>query len=64
LEQAVILRDEGDLAAKALRVPAGERLAVDVDVAVAGLVEAGNELYERGLAAAGGAREGYELPER
>jgi hypothetical protein len=40
MQQAVILRDEGDLAAQALRVPAGERLAVDVDVAVAGLVEA------------------------
>jgi hypothetical protein len=38
LQQAVILRDEGDLAAQALRVPAGERLAVDVDVAVARLV--------------------------
>jgi hypothetical protein len=38
LQQAVILRDEGDLAAETLRVPAGERLAVDVDSAVARLV--------------------------
>jgi hypothetical protein len=43
------LGDEGDLAAQRLRVPAAERLAVDVDVAVAGLVEPGDELDERGL---------------
>ncbi len=40
LQETVILRDEGDPAAQGLCVPAGERLAVDVDVAVAGLVEA------------------------
>jgi hypothetical protein len=51
LEQAVVLGDEGDLAAQGLRVPAAERLAVDVDVAVTGLVEPGDDLDERGLAA-------------
>ena len=39
LQQAVILRDEGDLASEALGVPAGLGLAVDVDVAVVGFVE-------------------------
>jgi hypothetical protein len=29
LQETVVLRDEGDLAAKTLSVPAGERLAVD-----------------------------------
>jgi hypothetical protein len=44
LQQAVVLSDEGDLAAQGLRVPAAERLAVDADVAIAGFVEPGDEL--------------------
>jgi len=34
LQQTVVLSHEGSLAAQGLRVPAGERLAVDVDAAV------------------------------
>jgi hypothetical protein len=47
-----------------MRVPAVEWLAVDVDVAVAGLVQPRDDLDERGLAAARRARERHELPRR
>ena len=50
--EAVVLGDERDLAAQGLRVPAAERLAVDQHFARGRLVEPGQDLDQRGLAAA------------
>ena len=61
-DDPVALRDEGDLAAEELGIPAEQGLTVDVDVAVARLVEPRHDLDERGLTAAGGARKSDELP--
>ncbi len=51
LQETVILRDEGDLAAQSLRVPTVERLAVDQHAAAGGLVEPGDDLDEGRVAA-------------
>jgi hypothetical protein len=60
-QETVVLGDEGDLAAEALGVPTVERLAVDQHPAAGRLVEPRDDLDERGLAAAGGPRQGHEL---
>ena len=44
LQQAVVLRDQGDLAAKTLRVPTVERLAVDQHPAAGGFADPGNDV--------------------
>ena len=59
-EQGVALEDDADVAV--LDGDMGDVLAADDDAALGGLDEAGERPERRGLAAAGGAEEGKELP--
>ena len=61
VEQEHVLLDDADQAAVAVDVDVAQVAAVEQDAAAGGVVEAGDEVAERGLAAAAGADEGDRL---
>ena len=58
VEQEHVLLDDADQVAVAVDVDVAQVAAVEQDAAAGGVVEAGDEVAERGLAAAAGADEG------
>ena len=60
-EQLGLLEHVGDLGAQAVEGEIVDPVAVDPHLAFGGLVEAGNEVGEAGLAGTGGADEGDDL---
>ena len=62
VEEIALLRDDADVGAQKAQIIALDVDAVDGDLAAGHVVEAGNEVYQRGLAGAGGADNGVHLP--